>query len=404
MRARRAEAEFARACAKAGIPLDGTQLTVEHAEVFTRIAAGGWVGFAEGYLAGEWTTPSSQALVDALVALIETGYRPRTVRIRKSPQLHNGEVPPDLVAHFAGDAMSPFQGHFATGVPTKERVRVKSFTPGAGRGNEPAHHFVDVTEFGTPQAADRGDLADAQARSVEMLFALTGVAAGTHLLELPAAGGAIALLGNERRATVDALTSDERVREAVAERLLLAGVSGGVHTELVDSLTRLSNQRRGTYDAVVSMEKLETLPEGEKVALLEAADRMLAPGGRVGVQTIVRSETYSKTAGHALESLRAYVWPGLEYSSAEGVAKLVDRNTALRVVASSRAPEHLANSLRLQRLTFDAHLRDAAADGYDQVFRRLWVWQFALREALARLGMIDVTQLLLIRRNRRGRR
>ena len=131
---------------------------------------------------------------------------------------------------------------------------------------------------------------------------------------------------------------------------------------------------------------------------------MLASSGRVALQTVIRTEAFTQIADTALESLRAYVWPGLEYATSEELAKLVDRETELRIVKQTFAPAHLAASLGLQRVTFDAHLRDAAADGYDAVFRRLWVWQFALREALARLGMLDVSQVLLVRRSRRGRR
>ena len=55
-------------------------------------------------------------------------------------------------------------------------------------------------------------------------------------------------------------------------------------------------------------------------------------------------------------------------------------------------------------MAFDAHLRDAAADGYDVVFRRMWTWQLALREALARLEMLDLAQVTMVQRHRGGRR
>ena len=98
------------------------------------------------------------------------------------------------------------------------------------------------------------------------------------------------------------------------------------------------------------------------------------------------------------------MWPGLSYVSTETLARIVDRKTGLRIIAETHAPQHLATSLGLQRATFDSHLRDAAADGFDPVYRRLWVWQLALRQALAELRMIDLTQLTLTARNRRGRR
>lgn len=407
LRTKRAEAGFARACAAAGLSLSGDEadITVERAEVFPRIAAGGWVGLAEGYMAGEWSTTSSQQLVDALMALLRAGYRPRTPRVDAPRPAMAGDVPPDLVAHFSGDGMSAFQGHFATGVATTERARVKSHVRGAGRGSEPAHHFVSVTEIGTPMESERADFQDAQNRSVTMLLDAVGVAAGTHMLEYPSGGGALALAAATRGATVDAVARDARLYAALRERLIFAGSDGSVAPERVaEGPEALARQRRGSYDAVVNTESLETWPRRQQVRYMRSVDAMLAPSGRVALQTIVRTSVYSGSADSAAESMRAYIWPGLRYASVDEIAKDIDRNTDLRVVARTSAPEHLAASLRLQRLTFDGKVRDAAADGYDAVFRRMWVWQFALREAMARLGMIDLAQITLARRNRRGRR
>ena len=407
LRTKRAEAGFARACAAAGLSLAGDEadITVERAEVFPRIAAGGWVGLAEGYMAGEWSTTTSQQLVDALTALLRAGYRPRTPRVDAPRPAMAGDVPPDLVAHFSGDGMSAFQGHFATGVATTERARVKSYARGAGRGSEPAHRFVSVTEIGAPMESERADLLDAQNRSATMLLDAVGVAAGTHMLEYPSGGGTLALAAAARGATVDAVARDARLYAALRERLIFAGSDGSVAPERVaEGPGALARQRRGSYDAVVNTESLETWPRRQQVRYLRSVDAMLAPSGRAALQTIVRTSVYSGPADLAVESMRAYIWPGLRYASADEIAKDIDRNTDLRVAARTSAPEHLAASLRLQRITFDGKVRDAAADGYDAVFRRMWVWQFALREAMARLGMIDLAQITLARRNRRGRR
>ncbi|WP_288831713.1 class I SAM-dependent methyltransferase [uncultured Corynebacterium sp.] len=400
LRARAAEAQFARVCARAGIELDpsaGADLVVEHAELFARIADGGWVGLAEGYMAGEWRADS---LVDVLAALLEAGYRPRG-RATGPGRASGGDVPPDLVQHYAGDGMSAFAGHFATGVATTQREMVASHVPGAGRGSEPASHFVDVTRIEAPLATERVDLANAQQRTVEMLLGAGAVGAGTHLVEYPASGGAVAIAAAQRRATVDCITADAAVARGIDERITFAGVTGAVRVEAdVDAGLR----RRGYYDAAVGVEKLETFGPREKGAYLAALGTLIHPGGRAALQTVTRTEKYSPAADAALDSLRAYVWPGLSFSTPEEIARVVDRETGLRVIAETHAPQHLERSLRLQRETFDAHLREAAADGFDAVYRRLWRWQFALREALARLGMTDLVQLTLVQRSRRGRR
>lgn len=410
-RAGRAEATFAQTCASAGIRLeadkgDEPDLSIEYVEVFDRIAANGWIGLAEGYLAGEWRTPNSDRLVHVLRGLVGAGYRPPTLRVASPPHNDGGEVPPSLVQHFAGDGASPFQGHFATGVPTRERIRVKSWEPRVGRGKGPSGHFVDVTEIGPPldDGTTRADLADAQARSAEMLVREVGARSGWRVLEYPATGPAVTKALSTHGAEAECVTLSAESASVLQEQLTFAGVRGHVRpaNPNVASLGR-------DFDAAVALEHLETLSAAEKAEYLTRVGKSVAPGGKIAMQVIMATDTLQRkgvgaSATAALTSLQAYVWPGLSYDTSEGLAKIVDKRTPLRIIAESHAPDHLVRSLALQRATFETHLREAAADGFDPVFRRLWVWQLALRQALAELGLIDLAQVTLTARNRRGRR
>lgn len=407
LQARLAEARFARVCAGAGIELDphrGATVTVEHDALFRRIADGGWVGLAEGYMAGEWSAAGSAALVDALEKLLRCNYRPKTPRVGADLADGVGEIPAELVQHFSGDGMSAFAGHFATGVPTTQRVRVKSHVSGAGHGSAPAAYFVDDTEYSEPLDAGRGDLGDVQRRSVELLLDACSVERGTHLLDYPSSGGAVPIGAAHRGATVDAWVADEQARHAVIDKVLFAGVDSAVHVEATGPGRADARARRGHYDAVVGVERLEVLDADRQADYLGALGRLVDPGGRVALQSVMRTDQFTTAAAAAVQSLRAYIWPGLTYATQDELLRVVDRRTALRVVARTRAPGHLEATLRLQREQFDSRLRDAAADGFDKVFRRLWQWQFALREALARLGMLELVQVTLVPRDRQGRR
>lgn len=404
VRIRRAEAAFAGAAARAELSLTGDdpELVVEHDALFARLAASGWIGLAESYFAGEWATPDSTHLAAVLERLIAAKFAPRTPKLAPAGGGIGGEIPASLAPHFSGDGVSPFQGHFATGVPTTQRVAVKSWVPGAGKRGAPARHFVDRTEVGPPLDTTRLDLGHAQARTVASLLDAAGVGEGTHLLIAPAAGGAVATAGAQRGATVDCVVSGDNAR-ALREHLTYAGVSNSVH--VVGAAQGDQRFGRGSsYDAVISVEHLETLAPADTRRFLRDLDAVLAPGGRIALQTVVRTDALSPAGRAAAESLRAYIWPGLSFSTPAELAKLVDRHTRLRIVAESHAPQHLAESLRLQRITFEGNARDAAADGFDVVYRRLWLWQLALREALARLGMLDLVQLRLTTRSRGGRR
>ncbi|MDO5511169.1 class I SAM-dependent methyltransferase [Corynebacterium sp.] len=399
LRARVAEAGFARACANAGLSLDpdgDPDLIVEHEALFPRLAVSGWLGLAESFMAGEWR---SERLVEVLAALIATGYRPRA-RTHAPEGYSGGELPAELVALGSGDGLSAFGGVFASGVPTTVRTAVPSHTPGRG----PDTHVIDLQTFSEPVGVDREDLGDAQTRTVTMLLDAARVTAGTHLLEFATSGGAVAIEAAHRRATVDSLTADEAQARAVGEQLLLAGVDSSVHVSVIDSPVPGPRDWRGSYDAIVSVEKLEILEPKDRVRYIRTLDRLLTIGGYAAVQTVTATDAMTPVARQALDVLRAYVWPGLDHPTAQDVHKLADRESGLRVVGQTHLGSHHELSLSLQRSLFEGHLREAAAAGFDIAFRRLWVYQFALREALFRLGMLDTVQFTMTHRNRRGRR
>lgn len=406
LRSRLAEAAFARATTAAGLELNpegadaNPDLVVEYPELFTRIADGGWVGLAESYLAGEWDTDTPSDLTRVLRSLLAVNYRPKTPRVHPGQSSGGGEIPPELVARYSGDGMSSFAGRFATGVPTTQRVAADSFAKKTGTST----HFIDVTEISEPLDVDRADLGDAQRRAIEALLDTLSVGPGSHVLEYPSAGGALAIAAAERHATVDTVTADPAVEAAIKERFTFAGVSSAVHTELLVDPDTHPRGWHSRYDALASMEKLETLPPRARALYVSAIDRLLAPGGRAAMQSIVSTPKLNQAGTAAIESLRAYVWPGLSYPSVDEVRQLVDRRTGLRVIGEVHAPRHLELTLNLQRNMFIGQQREAAADGFDAVYRRLWIWQLSLREALASLGMIDVVQFSLIHRNRGGRR
>lgn len=408
VRARQAEARFARACENAGIDLLGEDpdLTVDREALFPRLAATGWLGLAESYMAGEWR---SERLGDVLTGLLGAGYRPRgrissRLELPGSAADAGGALPAELIRLSSGDGMSAFGGIFASGVPTTVRTAVKSFVPGAGKDREPASHFVDITRIADPVAVEREDLGEAQRRAALHLLDAARVRAGSHVLEYPASGGALAIMAARRHATVDSLTADPAQVRPLQETLLLAGVDEDVHVHVLPQAIPGSRDWGGSYDSIVSMEKLEVVGRGGAKRFIGALDRMLATGGHAAIQTLVATGQFGPVAGEAVSMLRAYIWPALHYPQVTEVHQLVDQESTLRVTGESHFAGHYLRSVQLQREVFEGQLREAAADGFDAVYRRMWVFHYALIEALLRLGCLDAVQFTLTTRNRRGRR
>lgn len=334
--------------------------------------------------------------------LLRANYRPKARELEVEHSTP-GELPVELVRLYAGDGYTHSGGIFASGVPTTVREAVPSFSPQAGR-KEPKEHFVDVTHVSEPTAVDRTDLKDGQKRAAQWLLDATRTGAGTHLLVYPAAGMNVAVEAVNRRATVDVLTADAEQVEDFNETLVLEGAADSVQIQQIDDTVPHPKQWRGRYDAIVSVEKLELLTPAERKRFVGMLDRSLIPEGRVALTSTFATETMTPAARSAIQVLRAYVWPGLDYPTLEETHKLFDRNSNLRIIAQTHVGGHYVESLREQRSYFDGHLREAAAAGFDPVFRRLWTFQFALRQALLELGQVDAVQLTATHRHRGGRR
>lgn len=404
-RARRAEQRFAAACAKAGLEVEGDSpdLVVVHDELFVRLAESGWLGLAESYMAGEWTAPD---LMKVLEKLLGAGYAPRRERLAKTaPSRGTGqELPADLVQLTSEDGVSLCGGLFASGVPTTVRKATKSFVPGAGRGKEPASHFVDVTYVSAPIDVERADFPAAQERVMASLLDAALVDQGADVLEYPSSGGALAMQASARGATVDVLTSDPDHRVALDEFITLNGATNQVHPYTLPAAFPSREDWRGRYDCILSLEKLEHMGKNGRLSYLKALDRMLTVGGFIGMQTVVATDVFGPNSRAALAVLQGYLWPALRFSTPEELHQLVDKETGLRIIGQKHFGEHYRESLRIQREVFESNLRQAAAAGYDSVFRRLWIYQFALLEALFNLGCLDAVQFTLTTRNRSGRR
>ncbi|KQB85711.1 class I SAM-dependent methyltransferase [Corynebacterium lowii] len=398
-RARRAEAEFAQACQEAGLDLESERpdLVVEHEELFYRLAASGWLGLAESYMAGEWWASDLHAV---LMALLRAGYKPARGEVRPRPY-DGGALPADLVEFSSADDMSFMGGLFESGVPTTVRESVPSFVRGAGHGNEPGTHFVDITRVAPPVAIERADLEAAQATAVQALLDAAEVRRGTDVLEYPATGGAVALAAVDRGARPSAVTADATCASATEERLTLAGVTDARTVTMPQPVA--PGGVRPQAEAVVSVEYLEQLSPAQRADFMASLDQSLHPGGYCAIQALVATAEFGAAAQRSVDVLRAYIWPGLEYPSVEQVHRLADQESRLRVVAERHFAEHYSLALKLHAECFEAHSREAAAAGFDRVFRRLWRYQFALRRALLDTGMIEAVQFSLTHRRRRGR-
>ena len=126
-------------------------------------------------------------------------------------------------------------------------------------------------------------------------------------------------------------------------------------------------------------------------------DRLLAPGGKVGLQVIVMPHDALMAIRNSYSWVHKYIFPGGLVLSHKVIEDILRKHTSLRVTARRDLGTSYAMTLRQWRERFLARWSDARKLGFDDVFRRMWEYYFAYFEAGFRVGYLDVSQLAMAR-------
>jgi cyclopropane-fatty-acyl-phospholipid synthase len=344
-----------------------------------RIAVAGLIGFGEAYQAGDWDAPDLVGVLTALAAAPET--------------------------------LVPGWAHGLRRGYVQRRPEAESGRPEHARRNIARHYdlsnelfalFLDPTLTYSaalfPTAADGRPLADwpglaaAQHRKIDRLLDLARVGPGTRVLEIGTGWGELALRAAARGASVVSLTLSEQQLALARARIAAAGFADRAEVRLCDY-----RAVTGEYDAVLSVEMIEAVGRPYWDAYFGTLDRVLAPGGRVALQSITMPHERMLAARDTYTWILKYVFPGGQIPSLRAIADTAERATGLRLTASHSFGPHYAETLRLWRERFTARGEEVAALGFDEVFRRMWRLYLAYSEAGFRTGYLDVRQLLLTR-------
>ncbi|WP_308312878.1 cyclopropane-fatty-acyl-phospholipid synthase family protein [Streptomyces sp. ISL-1] len=335
---------------------------------FRRVASGGLTGFGESYMAGEW---DAHDLVGVLSVFAE----------------HAATLVPRPRGRRRG-VLSPRR-------PAGHRTYALPYDPPYDPPGELMALFLDET-LSYSSALFRGFpaeqhlLAAAQHRKIDRLLDLAGVGAGTQLLEIGTGWGELAIRAALRGARVLTVTLSRQQQELARRRVHEAGLEHRVTVLLRDYRKVL-----GRYDAIVSVEMIEALGEEHWPQYFMTLDRLLAPGGRVALQTKTMPHDRLPASRTTYAWTRKYISPGGQLPSNEAIEQIVTGCTALRPAERAGFGPHYAETLRLWRERFTQRAADVEAFGFDETTRRMWTFHLAGSEAGFRSGALDVQQVLL---------
>ncbi|MGD9951554.1 MAG: class I SAM-dependent methyltransferase [Burkholderiales bacterium] len=343
-------------------------LQVRNLNAFARVLRSGDIGFAEGYLEGDWTTSSLPRLLTLLAA-----------------NRHALE--------------GPLYGSFLGRMLQRLLHMTRANTRAGSRRNIAAHYdlgndfyalWLDrgMTYSSALFAGDAGrTLEEAQHAKLARALQQLAPATGARVLEIGCGWGSFAELAADAGLHVTGLTLSRAQLEFARARL------GG----RADLQLRDYRDERGRYDAVASIEMIEAVGERWWPAYFGKIAEVLPSGGRALVQAIVIDDALFARYREGSDFIRRYIFPGGMLPSPARV-EMEAAAAGLSVRDAHPFGADYARTLALWRQRFLARWPEASALGYDERFRRMWEFYFAYCEAGFTAGSTDVVQYTLVKR------
>jgi cyclopropane-fatty-acyl-phospholipid synthase len=339
--------------------------------LFLRLVLRGELGGGESFVAGEWDS-------DDLVGVLRVFLRGTGATGVESPLTRVAQLA-SLVRH-----------------------RRAANTPAGSARNVHAHYdlgnafyrlFLDADTLAYSCAvwpAGTRSLADAQRAKLDRLCDALALSPRDHLLEIGCGWGGMAIhAARTRGCRVTAITVSREQHDLARARVADAGLTDRVAIEYRDY-----RDLAGTFDKIVSIEMLEQVGHEYLPHYFATCARVLAPGGRLAVQTITMPDERFATYRARVDWMQTYVFPGTLIPS---LASIRAACAPFSLVDSADIGPDYAPTLCAWRERFLTELPAVRALGFDTPFIRTWLLYLAFSEAAFAERTLGDHQLLFTR-------
>ena len=340
----------------------------------TQALKSGDIGFAESYIAGEWTTNNLSELLQLLVA-----------NRRDMDELIFGSWLGRLfyrVRHLL---------HRNTRSNSKKNIHAHY-----DLGNAFYELWLDPTMNYSSAWFDNDrtqPMAEAQTAKVRRALRMVDAKAGDRILEIGCGWGALAELGGQEfGAHMSGVTLSQEQLAFANQRMQDQGLAATSNLRLQD----YRDIDDGPYDAICSIEMLEAVGQEYWPTYFESVARLLKSGGKACVQTIVIDDALFDRYVKSTDFIQQYIFPGGCLPCPREFRAHAQR-AGLKVVDELAFGLDYAETLRRWRHQFMADKAQVLQLGFDERFIRIWEFYLAYCEAAFEQRNTDVVQYTLLK-------
>ena len=350
-------------------------LHIHHWRVCAQALKSGDIGFAESYIAGDWSTSDLTTLLRVLIQNRRElddvvfgswwgrlAYRARHLLNRNS----KANSRKNIHAHY--DLGNAFYALWLDGTMNYSSALFESAE--------------------TP-------MRDAQHAKVRRALRMAGVQPGDRVLEIGCGWGALAEMATtEFNASLVGVTLSTEQLAWAQQRMASVGTADRAQLRLQDYRDIGVTTPDEPFDAICSIEMVEAVGREYWPTYFQAVARLLKPGGRACIQTITIDDALFDRYLKSTDFIQQYIFPGGCLPSPSAFREQAVA-AGLEVVDEFAFGQDYARTLALWREQFVAEHSRVLALGFDQRFVRIWTFYLAYCEAAFAERNTNVMQFTL---------
>jgi cyclopropane-fatty-acyl-phospholipid synthase len=335
----------------------------------------GDIGFAESYIAGDWTTPHLTELLRVLI-------------------INRKEVEDVIYGTWLGRFAYRIKHLLNRNTKANSQKNIHAHYD---LGNAFYELWLDGTMnyssaiFETPETS----MKDAQHAKVRRALRMAQVKPGDRVLEIGCGWGALAEKATkEFDASVVGVTLSTEQLEWAQKRMQREGVAERADLRLQDYRDIGKTTPDEPFDAICSIEMVEAVGQAYWPEYFQTVARLLKPGGYACIQSIVIADDLFERYIGSTDFIQQYIFPGgclpcpKEFRAQAKAA-------GFEVVDEFSFGQDYARTLQLWREDFVAQESHVLQLGFDKRFIRIWEFYLSYCEAAFTEANTDVVQYTL---------
>ncbi len=338
----------------------------------------GDIGFAESFIAGDWTTPHLTDLLEVLI-------------------VNRQHMEAAIYGNWLGRLAYRVKHLLARNTRANSRKNIHAHYD---LGNAFYALWLDGTMnyscaiFATPDTP----MKDAQNAKVRRALNMARVKPGDRVLEIGCGWGALAEMATrEFDAHLVGVTLSTEQLDWANQRMLDHGLADKASLRLQDYRDIGRTTADAPFDAICSIEMLEAVGQAFWPEYFQCVARLLKPGGYACIQSIVIADDLFARYLTSTDFIQQYIFPG-GCLPCPGEFRAQAEAAGFDIVDEFSFGQDYAQTLKLWKIDFLAQESRVLQLGFDKRFIRIWEFYLAYCEAAFKQANTDVMQFTLRKR------